>query len=412
MNNAAILSVNSGSSTIKFALYRYPQSAQPAQSAQAVIGEVILSGLIEGLEPGGSAQICIAYDQAQHRFALETPEKSGDVFAAALASLRAQLREHSKNAHVVAVAHRIVHGGERYSNSVTINETVFSYLRSLHHLAPLHQPHNLDGVAAFQKAFPGIPQIACFDTGFHAQMPSNEVTFALPQSLRDSGIRRYGFHGLSYRFVAAALARVSPRAGQRVIMAHLGNGASACAMRDGRSIATTMGFSALDGLMMGTRCGALDPGVLLHLLQDGWDAQRIENTLYKQSGLLGVSGISADMRTLRAAAKTNPQVQAAIDLFGYRLIRECGGLTAVLNGLDVLAFTGGIGEHDAQLRADAVAGLAYLGLAIDAEKNLAATGEAVAAIHSADSAVDIWVIPTDEGRIAAQDAANLLGGIA
>jgi len=337
-------------------------------------------------------------------------QPGGDVFDMALAHLRTQLREHSSDAQIVAVAHRIVHGGERYSASVMIDDSVFPYLRSLHHLAPLHQPHNLDGVVAFQKAFPGIPQVACFDTGFHAQMPLNEYTFALPQDLRDAGIRRYGFHGLSYRFVSAQLARLSTRAGQRVIMAHLGNGASACAMKNSLSIATTMGFSALDGLMMGTRCGALDPGVLLHLLQDGWNAQRIENMLYKQSGLLGVSGISADMRTLRVAAQNQPQAQAAIDLFAYRLIRECGGLAAVLNGVDVLAFTGGIGEHDAQLRADAVAGLSYLGLLIDPEKNHVATGDTPMAIHSADSAAEIWVIPTDEGRIAAQDAANLLAG--
>jgi len=400
MTHTAILSVNSGSSTIKFALYQYRQSA---------LAEVMLSGLIEGLEPGGQPQIRISYDGEQHRLVLDA-QPGGDVFDMALAHLRTQLREHSSDAQIVAVAHRIVHGGERYSASVMIDDSVFPYLRSLHHLAPLHQPHNLDGVVAFQKAFPGIPQVACFDTGFHAQMPLNEYTFALPQDLRDAGIRRYGFHGLSYRFVSAQLARLSTRAGQRVIMAHLGNGASACAMKNSLSIATTMGFSALDGLMMGTRCGALDPGVLLHLLQDGWNAQRIENMLYKQSGLLGVSGISADMRTLRVAAQNQPQAQAAIDLFAYRLIRECGGLAAVLNGVDVLAFTGGIGEHDAQLRADAVAGLSYLGLLIDPEKNHVATGDTPMAIHSADSAAEIWVIPTDEGRIAAQDAANLLAG--
>jgi acetate kinase len=400
MTHTAILSVNSGSSTIKFALYQYRQSA---------LAEVMLSGLIEGLEPGGQPQIRISYDGEQHRLVLDA-QPGGDVFDMALAHLRTQLREHSSDAQIVAVAHRIVHGGERYSASVMIDDSVFPYLRSLHHLAPLHQPHNLDGVVAFQKAFPGILQVACFDTGFHAQMPLNEYTFALPQDLRDAGIRRYGFHGLSYRFVSAQLARLSTRAGQRVIMAHLGNGASACAMKNSLSIATTMGFSALDGLMMGTRCGALDPGVLMHLLQDGWNAQRIENMLYKQSGLLGVSGISADMRTLRVAAQNQPQAQAAIDLFAYRLIRECGGLAAVLNGVDVLAFTGGIGEHDAQLRADAVAGLSYLGLLIDPEKNHVATGDTPMAIHSADSAAEIWVIPTDEGRIAAQDAANLLAG--
>ncbi|MBI1772976.1 MAG: acetate kinase, partial [Burkholderiales bacterium] len=192
----------------------------------------------------------------------------------------------------------------------------------------------------------------------------------------------------------------------RVILLHLGNGASACAMKNSKSIATSMGFSALDGLMMGTRCGALDPGVLLHLMQQGWDAKRIETTLYKESGLLGVSGISADMRTLRAS--NDPQASFAIDLFTYRVIRECGALSACLNGLDVLVFTGGIGEHDAALRQQVAEGLAYLGVQVDAEKNKVARGEHIMAIHTPNSSTEVWVVPTDEGRIAAMDAQQLL----
>ncbi|WP_428719200.1 acetate/propionate family kinase [Undibacterium curvum] len=393
----AILAVNSGSSSIKFALY---------QLVQQELGEVILSGLAEGLEPGGQPRATLRYDGEQHALTLLAESVTGDAFHAILTLLREQIGLHSDGAQIVAVAHRVVHGGERCANSVVVDEAMLTYLRSLHHLAPLHQPHNLDGVEAFRAAFPDCLHVACFDTGFHAQMPEQEYRFALPAELSQQGIRRYGFHGLSYRYVASHLADVSARAGQRVIMAHLGNGASLCAMQQGVSIATTMGFSALDGLMMGSRCGALDPGVLLHLLQDGWDAKRIENTLYKQSGLLGVSGISADMRTLRASS--DPRAALAIRMFAYRILRECGALSAVLGGIDAIAFTGGIGEHDVQLRADVIAGLHYLGLRLDPAANHAADGNAICAIHSPDSSAEIWVIPTDEGRIAAQDAAQLL----
>ncbi|MFZ6754566.1 acetate/propionate family kinase [Undibacterium sp. Dicai25W] len=398
MNQHAILAVNAGSSSIKFALY-------PVH--QALVDAADISGVVEGLEPGGKASISLSIRGEKQVFPLPgnaTEEKQK--FALALNSLRLLLEQHSQEMTVVAVAHRIVHGGDRYAQSVVIDANTMTYLQSLNSLAPLHQPHNLEGVFAFQKAYPDLPQIACFDTGFHANLPLNERTVALPLALRETGIRRYGFHGLSYRYVAGRLAQRSEKSQQRVIMAHLGNGASACAMLNGQSIATTMGFSALDGLMMGTRCGALDPGILLHLLQAGWDAKRIEKTLYKESGLLGVSGVSADMRTLRQSKDSQSQV--AINMFVYRVTRESGALAACLNGVDVLAFTGGIGEHDAQLRADVVAGLAYLGLKIDLEKNLTAHGDQIAAIHASDSQQEIWVIPTDEGRIAAMDAAAIL----
>ena len=398
MNQHAILAVNAGSSSIKFALY-------PVH--HALVDAADISGAVEGLEPGGKASISLNIRGEKQVFPLPgnaTEEKQK--FALALNSLRLLLEQHSQEMTVVAVAHRIVHGGDRFSQSVVIDAETMTYLQSLNSLAPLHQPHNLEGVLAFQLAYPDLPQIACFDTGFHADLPFNERTVALPLALRETGIRRYGFHGLSYRYVAGRLAQRSEKSKQRVIMAHLGNGASACAMFNGQSIATTMGFSALDGLMMGTRCGALDPGILLHLLQAGWDAKRIEKTLYKESGLLGVSGVSADMRTLRNSE--DPQAQTAINMFVYRITRESGALAACLNGLDVLAFTGGIGEHDAQLRADVVAGLGYLGVKIDTEKNFAARGDTIAAIHADDSHQEIWVIPTDEGRIAAMDTAAIL----
>lgn len=399
MNKSAILSVNSGSSTIKFALY-------PLHDGQ--VDAASMSGIVEGLEPGGQPVIRFDTDGVKEQFILTDLEQDaeGDSFAAVLKVLRELIGSHSSGIRVAGVAHRVVHGGARYAQSVVIDDDTMIYLRTLNALAPLHQPHNLDGVLAFQKAYPEVPQIACFDTGFHADMPLAERTIALPQRLRDEGICRYGFHGLSYRYVAGRLQQHSGKADQRVLMAHLGNGASVCAMKRGQSVATTMGFSALDGLMMGTRCGALDPGVILHLLQAGWNAKQLEKTLYKESGLLGVSGISADMRTLRSSGQ--PQAQAAIDLFTYRVVREAGALTACLNGVDVFAFTGGIGEHDAILRQQVCAGLEYLGVRIDQDKNLAARGDDICAIHAGDSRVEIWVVPTDEGRIAAMDAFDLL----
>ncbi|MFZ6770474.1 acetate/propionate family kinase [Undibacterium sp. Di26W] len=404
MKSPVILSVNAGSSSIKFALYPFTDEG---------VTRTKLTGVIEGLQPGGKPLIKFSAGTETKALALDEAAvhtAGGDQFAAALQALHSLLMTHSADIHIKAVAHRIVHGGERFSASIVIDEDALNYLHTLDTLAPLHQPHNLDGVVAFSRAYPDIPQIACFDTGFHATMPDCETTLALPQVLRAAGIRRYGFHGLSYRYVASHLAQQSARAfdpaAGRVIMLHLGNGASGCAMRNGKSIASSMGFSALDGLMMGTRCGALDPGVLLHLMQQGWDEKRLETTLYKESGLLGVSGISADMRTLRGS----PDAQAgfAIDLFTYRVIRECGALSACLNGLDVLVFTGGIGEHDTILRQRVAEGLAYLGVQVDAAKNNAARGDDIASIHTPNSSTEVWVVPTDEGRIAAMDAQQLL----
>ena len=238
-------------------------------------------------------------------------------------------------------------------------------------------------------------------------MPERNRAFALPRNLSEQqGIRRYGFHGLSYQYIQSVLQERSKRANPRVVMAHLGSGASLCATLNGTSIATTMGFSALDGLMMGTRCGDIDPGVLLYLMEQGWDHARIQNLLYKESGLLGVSGISADMRTLRA--DSSEHAKQAIDQFTHSVVRETGALVATLEGLDVLAFSGGIGENDPSLRAQACQRLAWLGIRIDEERNRNAGGKHPSAIHAADSAVEVWVIPTDEGRVAARDAAALL----
>jgi acetate kinase len=279
---------------------------------------------------------------------------------------------------------------------------VLTQLASLSALAPLHQPHNLAGIRAFAESFPSVPQVACFDTAFHRTLPALETTFAIDHQLTAQGVRRYGFHGLSYQYVSQVLQAQSPRSAGRSVMAHLGNGASLCATIAHESRATTMGFSALDGLMMGTRSGALDPGVLLYLMEQGWDHDRIQQLLYKQSGLLGVSGESADMRTLRASGSATARF--ATDLFAHRVVREVGALSACLGGLDVLAFTGGIGEHDAVLRQQVCGALAYLGVQMDAALNANAVGDRACAIHAAQSAIEVWVIPTDEGRVAAQDA--------
>jgi acetate kinase len=282
-------------------------------------------------------------------------------------------------------------------------------------LAPLHQPHNLRAVRAVAMLMPEVPQVGCFDTAFHRTQPAVAQAFALPRKLSAEGIKRYGFHGLSYDYVARQLPEIiGERAKGAVVIAHLGNGASMCALRDGKSVASTMGFTAVEGLMMGTRTGSLDPGILLHLWREGWSLGQVEKLLYKQSGLLGVSGgRSADMRRLHglvdATADGASEAGEAIALFNHRLRREAGALIATLGGLDLLAFTGGIGEHDASVRAALSEGLGYLGVQLDAEANLAADGSAALPIHASGSRVQVWVVPTDEGRVAAQAAWRLLG---
>lgn len=362
----AVLAVNAGSSTLKVGLYAAPDA--PAD----------WTGSFEGLERGG--------------------------FHAALQDLVATLA--AAQVPLAAVAHRIVHGGERFVAPCVLDDAALAALRELSSLAPLHQPHNLDGVAAFAAAFPGVPQVGCFDTAFHATLPEMERLLPLPSALREQGLRRYGFHGLSYQFVLQQLQARTPRAQGRVLMAHLGNGASLCAAEAGRSVATTMGFSALDGLMMGTRSGSLDPGVLLHLWRAGWTLPQVESLLYRECGLKGVSGLSADLRTLRANGGAD--AQRAIDLFAHRARREAGALAALLGGVDVLAFTGGIGEHDAPLRAAIAQALALAGVQVDAAKNDAARGEAAVRIDAAASRAEVWVVPTDEGRVAATAAFHLV----
>ena len=390
-----ILAVNAGSSSLKFSLH-------PLQDG--VVMPSVLNGSIEGLEPQGSpAMHWITPTGSQTRQLTRTNEEP---FQLALQSLHDLLTSLPDFPALRAVAHRVVHGGADFFESVRVTEKILQSLEKLNSLAPLHQPHNLAGIRAFQQAFPSVPQVACFDTAFHASAPSLHQSFALPTELRQQGIRRYGFHGLSYQYIMSVLEQQSKHAHDRVLMAHLGNGASLCAAHQGKSCASTMGFSALDGLMMGTRAGNLDPGVVLYLLEQGWTHDQLQTLLYKQSGLLGVSGISADMRTLRA--KKNQVAEFAIDLFTHRIVRESGAMVACMEGIDVLAFSGGIGEHDGILRKQVCQKLSWLGLELNQEKNQQAAGNEIMSVHAEGSAVEIWVIPTDEGRVAAREAAALI----
>ena len=387
----AILSVNAGSSSLKFSLHRFHDHN---------VDSAWVSGCLQGLEPGGTPSLDWSMaGESRHETLLV---EHGDGFASALQRLRNWLRELPGMPPLRAVAHRVVHGGAEFSSATRVTPEVMARLATLNSLAPLHQPHNLAGIQAMAQAFPDLPQIACFDTAFHADVPTLHQRFGVPRALHDQGVRRYGFHGLSYQYILQSLQRHSTRAHQRLLLAHLGNGASLCAVRDGKSLATTMGFSALDGLMMGTRSGALDPGVLLYLLEQGWSHDRLERLLYKESGLLGVSGISADVRRLRQSAE--PPAQEALALFTHRVVREAGAMAACLQGLDVLAFSGGIGEHDAVLRAKVCEALSWMGVRLDNGRNQAARGDVIVPVHADDSRIEVWVIPTDEGRVAAQQA--------
>jgi acetate kinase len=326
---------------------------------------------------------------------------AGTGHEAALRVLLRWLDEHFADHSLAAVGHRVVHGGRLYSAPVRIDAAVLAELRRLIPLAPLHQPHHVAAIEAIARSHPALPQIACFDTAFHHGQPAVAAAFALPRRLAEEGVRRYGFHGLSYEYIAGVLPdHLGPEAAEgRVVVAHLGAGASLCAMRRRHSIATTMGFTALDGLMMAQRCGALDPGVVLYLLQQkGMTAEAVGDLLYHESGLGGVSGISDDMRTLLASP--DPRAAEAIDLYVYRITRELGSLAA----LDALVFTAGIGEHAAEIRRRVCADAAWLGIDIDAAANASGGPR----ISSPGSRISAWVIPTDEDLMIAQHGWRLL----
>jgi acetate kinase len=303
----------------------------------------------------------------------------------------------------LAVGHRVVHGGARHAAPEPVGPGLLAELEALVPLAPLHQPSNLLPIRALAERDPALFQVACFDTAFHRGRPELADRFALPEELHARGIRRYGFHGLSYEWIARAMREVAPGdAHGRMVVAHLGSGASLCAIEDGRAVDSTMGFTALDGLPMGTRTGALDPGVVLHLLAEGMSVKEIETLLYKRSGLLGVSGLSSDIRDLLASDL--PAARTAVDLFVHRIVREIGALAAVLGGLDALVFTAGIGEHSAHIRARVCDRLLWLGLEIDHDAN--AQGRQL--ISSPYAKVAAYVVPTDEERMIALHCLDLL----
>jgi acetate kinase len=389
----AILVLNAGSSSLKFSVFLVGERLMP-----------LLRGQLEGLltEPRFVARDTNGKVLGQRDWAAGT--RLGH--EGAIEFLFGWGREGTLTEHrIVAAGHRVVHGGVKFTRPVRIDAVVLGELESLVPLAPLHQPHNLAAIRAVAQHAPQLPQAACFDTSFHRTQPALAQAFALPRPYAEQGVRRYGFHGLSYEYIASVLPDIDARAATgRTIVAHLGNGASLCALKTGQSVATTMGFTAVDGLVMGTRCGALDPGVLLFLMdQHGMDARALEELLYQQSGLLGVSGISSDMRTLLASA--DPRAAEAIELFVYRIGRELGSLTAALGGLDALVFTGGIGENAAAIRARVCRDAAWLGLELDQEANERGGPR----LSRPDSRVAAWVVPTNEELMIAQHTRRLLG---
>jgi len=390
----AIAVLNAGSSSLKFSLF-----AQDGERAS-----LVARGQAEGL-------------QTSPRFTAKGPD--GRVLAAkawgdgvvlghegALEHLVGFLRERLAEHRLMAVGHRVVHGGLEYVKPVRIDAGVVAALRKFIPLAPLHQPHNLTPIALLLERLPSLPQVACFDTAFHRTQPIVAQSFALPPSITDRGVLRYGFHGLSYEYVASVLDRHDARLGQgRVVVLHLGNGASMCALAQGRSVASTMGFTAVDGLPMGTRSGNLDPGVILYLMDElKMDARAIEELIYKRSGLLGVSGISSDMRVLLDSA--DPRAKAAIDLFVYRVGRELGSLAAALGGIDAIVFTAGIGENSAALRERICRDARWLGVTLDAGAN----SRHDACISAPASLVSAWVIPTNEELMIARHTRALVAG--
>jgi acetate kinase len=380
----AMLVLNAGSSSLKFALFAASASLDPS-----------VHGLVDGIgvEPrlavaGGPAE---RVDARDHRGALDVVAR--------------WLERSLDGAKPTAVGHRVVHGGWQFDRPVRVDTSVLATLESLVPLAPLHEPQELAAIRAVAERWPEIPQVCCFDTSFHRSRPELAQMFALPRELYESGVRRYGFHGISYESIAEKLPAVAPKIAEgRVVVAHLGNGASLCAMRGRQSIDTTMSFSALDGLPMGTRVGDLDPAVVLYLEQArGMTAEEVTTLLYEKSGLLGLSGVSSDVRKLEASR--DPRARLALDYFAYRIARESGALAVSLGGLDALVFTAGIGEHAAGLRAAVCEHLAWLGLAIDA----AANARHGPRISTPASAVSAWVIPTDEERMIARHVLRLSG---
>ena len=386
----AFLVLNAGSSSLKFATFRDADPPQP-----------LVRGQIEGLKTHphftAHAGTTLAGEREWEPGARVSHED-------ATAFLLEWIQREALSGHrLAAVGHRVVHGGTQFAGPTRIDAATLSALDALVPLAPLHQSQSIAGIKAVARMAPALPQVACFDTAFHRTQPATAQAVALPRRYTDEGVHRYGFHGLSYEYIASVLATEDPVTADRTIVAHLGNGASLCAMKNGQSVATTMGFSTLDGLVMGTRCGALDPGVVLYLMdRHGMTHDAVQRVLYEESGLLGVSGVSSDMQALLASAE--PHAAEAINLFVYRIAREIGSLAAALGGLDRLVFTGGIGEHAASIRARVCHDAGWLGLELDETAN-AGTGRR---ISRSGSRVTAWVIPTDEELMMARHTRRVL----
>jgi len=389
----SILVINAGSSSIKFSGYDALEQEEPVP---------IFKGQIEGVgsAPHMSVRDANGVSIAEKRW----PPGAESGHETLFDYLLNWLESHRGGRKIAGVGHRVVHGGTAFAAGTRITPEVLVTLQTLCPLAPLHQPHNLAAIRAIAAVSPSLPQVACFDTAFHHGLPRVAQRFALPHELAEAGIRRYGFHGLSYDYIASALKARAPKiAAGRVVVGHLGAGVSMCAMLEGKSIDTTMGFTALDGLPMATRCGALDPGVILYLLRErGMNADQIEQLLYHESGLLGVSGLSSDMRQLLGSK--DRRAAEAVELFVYRVARELGALAATLGGLDGLVFTAGIGEHSPEIRRRVCDRSRWLGIVLDA----AANDGGGACISAANSAVSVWVIPTDEERMIARQTVEVL----
>ena len=386
------LVINAGSSSLKFSIFDTDPRGEPELLAGGQIEGIGVKPRFKAESAAGDGLVDESYD-------------AGSGHRGATQRLIHWLAAYLDGRDIAVVGHRVVHGGTRYAAPVLVDGEVMEELERLVPLAPLHQPHNLKAIEAVAIAHAGVPQVACFDTAFHQGQPFEADTFALPKAYYAGGLRRYGFHGLSYEFIARELEALNPAlAAGRVVVAHLGNGASCCALKAGRSRDSTMGFTALDGLPMGTRCGQIDPGVLLYLLEErGLSVSELSELLYKESGLKGLSGISSDMRDLEAS--DSEDAAKAIRYFVYRVRREVAALAAALEGLDGLVFTAGIGEHGRHVRATVCQGLTWLGVELDDAANAANAP----VISTPASAVEVRVIPTDEEKMIALHALRVIG---
>ncbi|MFT3930067.1 MAG: acetate/propionate family kinase [Spongiibacteraceae bacterium] len=401
MQNGGLLVFNGGSSSLKFTLFESDSEGEGAALRARIRGQ------IERIARGPSLVMDAVAETAgasEKRLAEKHWPQTATPSETEMLAVLIELLDKHLQTPLRAAGHRIVHGGLFHAESTFVDAAVLAQLEATVPLAPLHLPHNIAPIRALAQLHPQLPQVGCFDTGFHTTIPRVARLFGLPRELADQGILRYGFHGLSYAYIASQLIHIDQRAARgRTIVAHLGNGASVCALVNSKSVATSMGFSALEGLVMGTRCGNLDPGVLIYLLRErDYDAKSIEQLLYHDSGLLGLSGISSDMRDLLASDAE--AACEAVDVFVYRVVREIGSMVAAAGGIDALVFTGGIGEHAAPIRAAVCAQLRWLGI----ELCEAANAQNAQRLHADNSAIGVWRLPTDEEVVIARETQRLL----